>query len=218
MKKSWIFLFLFVVLGIIFLQGFAGAKTFQRSPNVYSIYTINPQFTNGTFFVKYNSVIDIEKIILYYGNGKIIEQAERTDCECGRNRQCSFEIDLEKYQDQEIKYYLDVIDKNGNIGSSIQKSVKVDTIPPVITNPDFMVQIDKNFAIFNIHVDDENFDRIEYIEDSVFAKPKILCRNCKKNCGCLVKKMFRKEDYNFIITVFDKAGNSVSEDLRFSVV
>ncbi len=215
-KKSVIFIAF--LLTIFLLQSFIIARTIQNRPEVYSSHTINSKFTNGEFFVEYNSA-DLDKIILYYGtNLQAMDSAVKTDCECGRNIQCSFKIDLKKYEDKEIKYFFVVVDKKGNIGQSLVKKVKVDTISPVITNPDNMIKVDKYFVNFNIGITDKNFDRVQYIDNFDSEKSIVLCRNCKSNCGCKVKKRFLRGDYSLTITAFDKAGNSVSEDVSFSVV
>jgi hypothetical protein len=215
-KKSVIFIGF--LLTIFLLQGFAFAKTPQGSPNVYSSYTINSKFTNGEFFVKYNSA-DVDKIILYYGaNLQEMDSSIKTNCECGRNKQCSFKIDLTKYENQEIKYFFVVIDKKGNMGQSLVKKVKVDTISPVIINSENMIKVDKYFVTFNLNILDKNFDKIQYIDNFDSGKSIVLCRNCKSNCGCKVKKRFIKGDYILTLTAFDKAGNTISKDVSFSVI
>jgi hypothetical protein len=218
MKEKKSVMFIGFLLVIFLLQSLVFAKTMQGNPNVYSSYTINSKFTNGEFFVKYNSA-DVNKVILYYGtNIQAMDSAVKTDCECGRNIQCSFKIDLKKYEDNEIKYFFVVIDKKGNIGQSIVKKVKVDTISPVITNSDNMIKVDKSLVNFNINIIDKNFDRVQYIDNFDSGKSIVLCKNCKSNCGCKVKKRFIRGDYSLTITAFDKAGNSVSKDVSFSVV
>lgn len=216
-KKSVIFIGFLAIFSILIFQNFIIAKTEQSSPNVYSSYTTNSKFTNGKFFVKYNSE-DVDKIILYYGtNIQSMDSSVKTDCECGRNKLCSFKIDLKKYENQEIKYFFVVIDKKGNIGQSLVKKVKADTISPIITNSENIIKVDKSIVSFKISVIDDNFDKIQYIDNFDSDKAIILCRNCKSNCGCNVKKRFSKGDYELTITAFDKAGNSVLKDISFSV-
>ncbi len=218
--SAFMLVLIFAVFSIIFLQNFVFlASARMNQPKIYSISTINSKFTNGEFNVEYNTA-DVDEIILYYGTDiNNMEMESKNDCECGRNRKCTFEPDLNDFENEVITYFFVLIDKNGNIAQSILKKVKVDTIAPVIENPDSMISsINKRIVIFDVQVDDENFDRVEYVNNFDSGKSSVLCRNSKSTSGCMTKKRFDKGDYDFIIKVFDKAGNSVSEDLSFSVL
>ena len=217
-KKSVIFVYFMIFLSIVFSFAFVSAKAIP--PKIYSISTFNSKFTNGEFIVEYNAE-DIDKAILYYGtDAKSMNQLVKTDCHCefGRNRKCSFEPDLTKFENQEITYFFVIKDKKGNFGQSIIKKVKVDTIPPMFGNPDSMISsINKNIVNFDINIHDNNFDRIEYVNNFDSNKPVVLCRNVNSNYGCKAKKRFNKGYFVFTIIAFDKAGNSVSQDASFSV-
>lgn len=78
--------------------------------------------------------------------------------------------------------------------------------------------INKNMVTFEIHVHDNNFDRIEYIDNFDSGKSIVLCKTMNSDGMCKVKKRFDKGDYNFAITAFDKAGNSITKALSFSVM
>lgn len=217
LKKGVIFIYVIVFLSIIFSFALVSARAIP--PKVYSTSTINPKFTNGEFFVNYNSA-EIDRVILYYGTDpKAMNQIAKTDCECGRNKQCSFKPDLTRFENKQITYFFVVIDKKGNIGQSVLKNVKVDIIAPEIMNSNSMISsINKNMVTFEIHVHDNNFDRIEYIDNFDSGKSIVLCKTMNSDGMCKVKKRFDKGDYNFAITAFDKAGNSIKKALSFSVM
>lgn len=177
-------------------------------PRIISTKPANRDFTNGSdFYVTYTED-NLKEAILYYGKDKLT----KNNCLSGRSKTCNFDINLTKYNGEEINYNFELRDIANNSKRSRNISVKVDTMLPNITK--FNYSINKNYVAFNISINESNFDKILYKEDT---RPKTLCSTLLKNRFCLKKIFFRTGQHNITILVSDKAGNSAEKSALFSI-
>jgi len=102
-----------------------------------------------------------------------------------------------------------------NSDESRHNKVAIDTTPPVLNSFDYLIDGRRVDFIFN--VTETNFDEIDYIDfNDSRPRERRLCSRLKDEI-CEVKKSFRSGEHHLTITVLDKAGNSVLEEISFLV-
>ncbi|MFA5857039.1 MAG: hypothetical protein WC867_06770 [Candidatus Pacearchaeota archaeon] len=170
-------------------------------------------YTNGKIFSVSYSEENLESITLYYGNERIVKK----DCLKGKNQKCSFELNLSKYNNQEIIFYFEIKDLAGNIKTTKKTNVKVDTVKPLITNPESLFTYNGINVYFKINVNEKNFQAIEYLDslDGTNAKYKQLCSTLDTKGRCERMIGFKRGSHNVKIKVLDKAGNYITQDINF---
>lgn len=178
----------------------------SKDPQISNIKPQSRKYTNGSdFYVKYTED-NLKNINLFYGSDEIF----KSDCLSGRNKNCTFYLNLSKYDNQTIDYQFILIDIANNIDKSRLTTVKVDTTLPIISN--FKNWTSGRYAYFNMTIlneDKNSFDKVEYIDNSEGdrARWRTLCSSLKNNV-CYKKIYFRTGSHNLIIRVADEAGNS----------
>jgi len=180
-------------------------------PKISTTEPKNKEFTNGSdFFIKY-SEDNLKEITLVYGSDTLTKE----DCPSGRNKNCSFNVDLGEYEGKIISYNFKINDIANNIRVSKNTSILVDTTSPIISK--FNYSINGKYVTINITINETNFKVISFIDlNDPKSKMKSLCSNLK-NSGCLTKSLFKSGDYNLKIQVLDKAGNSAEKLISFKV-
>lgn len=186
----------------------------SKKPRISRTYPRRNKVTNGSdFYIKYTE--DNLKEVLVSFNSTIA----LPDCnESGRNIECDVQLDLSLYDGQEIAYWFNVSDFVRSISSRVT-SVMVDT-----TSPELHLNMPENTDYgrripFNITVDNDEKTLIEYYDESS-SRPrwKRLCNNCNEYGNSKTKtKSFRRGDHSLIVRTVDKAGNSDSERIDFTV-
>lgn len=176
-------------------------------------------FANGIF--KFTYIEDNPtKIKVHYGTDtkelNISKECFRED----GSKACRTNVSLNKYDGQEIFYWIEMGDIAGSIAESKKTKVKVDVTLPVVTNPTsfFSYQNNSKYIYFHIGVEETNFDKANFSYKELNGKLKEgnLCTNLK-NGFCDKKMTFKKGKYNMTINVLDKAGNYVSLNPVFVV-
>lgn len=192
----------------------------SKPPVIFGTYPKKNSFTNGSdFMIKYNE----EQPILFVLNvtssffmkyGPFYDVNEDLRCFPG-NQKCYFNVDLSKYDGEEISYNFFMSDMGLNRVFSKLVKVKVDTTAPILNNFDYT--IDGRRVKFIFDITELNFDKINYV-DSLERNPRerVLCSRLK-NGICEVSKNFSKGEHNLTIRILDKAGNSDSKTISFNV-
>jgi len=143
-------------------------------------------------------------------------------CPSGKNQACSFDVDLSEYEGQEIEYFFVARDLAGNLDISRPVKVEVDTTAPVLNNPSSFWEQgsgrEERYIYFNLNVTEENLEKISYsYKDSRGRLRKgILCSSLRDGF-CTKKKSFVSGDYELTIEILDEAGNSLKEEIEFTV-
>lgn len=186
----------------------------SKKPVITKIEPRKDSVTNGSnFFIKYTEY-NLKNITLNYG-ASATNSITKT-CESGRNKNCTFLVDLNNYDGQNIIYRFKLVDIANNTEESKLIMVKVDTTAPKISK--FNYSINGRYVTFNMSIDELNFYRINYI-DFNDASPRwnTLCYSLKYG-SCVVKKSFKTGNHNVMIQVLDKAGNSIQTSASFSII
>jgi hypothetical protein len=159
--------------------------------------------TNGSnFYVKYNEN-NLKNITLFYGT----ERLERTDCLSGVYKNCSFNVNLNSYDNKSIVYRFKLVDIANNTKESRNTTILVDTTPPKITY--FSNFTSGKYLILNMIIDEQNFNKITYeYNDSLSRIQKGLLCSSLKNGVCSQRIYFYDGIPKIKILVLDKAGNS----------
>ncbi|MBI2630053.1 S8 family serine peptidase [Candidatus Pacearchaeota archaeon] len=180
----------------------------SKDPQISNIKPSSNKYTNGSdFYIKYTEE-NLQSAILFYET----EQTEKDNCDSGRNKNCSFSVDLSDYDNKSIIYRFKLRDIANNTKESRNTTIKVDTTPPVITKFDYYN--DGRYINFDIGVDEINFNKIVYInlaEDE--PKWETLCSTLRYGV-CKKSKLFSSSYYDFKVKVIDKAGNSVERHIN----
>lgn len=128
---------------------------------------------------------------------------------------CEARVNLDDFDGQEISCYFELEDIAENVDESRPVALRVDTTQPVINSFDY--SINRRSVEFDFDISEDNFDKIIYV-DSNDAKQteKTLCSRLQDGV-CHVRKTFRTGEHNLTINVFDKAGNSETENAQFTI-
>jgi len=183
-----------------------------KRPRIKKCAPKKNKFTNGSgFYVKYTEK-NIKEISVNWNPRRVLGE-----CESGRNKKCYFDLDLNAYDGEKIRYWFEVEDIAGNNKKSRPVEIKVDVTAPVVNNPgDFWEQgtgRKSRYVYFDIGVTEKNFDKVFYMDmNSRRPRWKILCNGLRRR-SCEKRKRFDGGSPNMKILIVDKAGNSVGVDL-----
>jgi hypothetical protein len=178
----------------------------SKEPRISKTEPKRNKFTNGkNFYIKFKE--DNPTNITLFINNSFFHQVNISDCVQSRSyKECYFDLNLTKFNSQEVEYFFVVEDIVGNIDFSRITKVKVDTEKPKIDYFNFTQDERKIYFTFNIT--EQNFDEITYtyLDYKNRSKEKRLCSRLK-NDQCIKRKSFRSGVYNLTINVLDDAGN-----------
>lgn len=169
-------------------------------------------FTSGIFNIEFKED-NPETLMLHYGNDvqgfqeKTLNLNDECTTQKGRTS-CETTVPIEAYDGQQISYWFHLIDLADNEVMSKPINLDVDTTLPLIFVMNYT--IDKNSVLFTVGVIDQNFDSIEYIDNSA-SRPvwRTLCSSLKDNM-CIKKVSGLKSGIHEVFgQVNDKAGNSI---------
>ncbi len=183
-----------------------------KDPMISKTLPTQNSFTNGSnFYIKYTE--DNLKELKISINQDLIETTNSSKCNPGKNKECSFNLNLSNYNNQLITYNFTIIDQANNNKVKLTK-VKVDTISPVIN---YLNYKNKTKTIeFNISISELNLSKVFYI-DSLDNKQINLCTTLNKGI-CKTTKTFITGRHNLTINVLDKAGNSARQNINFTII
>lgn len=175
-------------------------KIIATKPNSNSV------FNGSGFFIKYTE--DHLKIItLYYGDE--IENPRnftKTDCAPGKNKNCTFNVDLKQFHNKKIYYWFEV---NNSVNSAKSKStiIKVDAKRPVNYSQEIVEDAGKVRFIFEMF--DDNFKGIYYLDKKDSNPRWIALCSILKFGRCDVKRNLKSGNPKLDVKAVDKAGNEL---------
>jgi hypothetical protein len=200
-------------------------RTFVVDSRVPRIHRTQPRsgYASGVFEVQYTED-NLKVATLFYGNEDTgMREVNLTGCESGSKEWCDVDVDLSDYNNQKIEYYFILEDIAGNIKKSqMRRNLKVDTVFPVLNNPDsFWSQGAGRYSryiYFEFNVSEENLDEISYtyLDSRNRTRERRLCSRLR-NGICETKKSFRKGEHDLGIMIIDKAGNAIGDSIEFVV-
>lgn len=181
-----------------------------NTPRILDNSKKDNSFINGNgFSVKYN-----ENFVLSAGL-EIREVCKNPDfckkmnyvasCELGKS-QCDFnDLDLSEFNGKEVEYKYLIYNLGGKTAESNYYRAFVDTAIPLVNL--FSYTVDKNRALFNLDIKEDNIAKVEYI-DYHSRNPvwKTLC-DFEQSTKCNPTIGISKGEHFFDIRVTDKAGN-----------
>lgn len=202
-------------------EAFANASFFvdTKAPKIKRTYP-KKGFANGLFDVEFDEE-NPEQLILHYGIDGDMREAELDLEECSINKKttfCSVNVDLEDFEGENIMYWFELTDIVGNKDESKKITLEVDNAPPVLNNIDSFWEQNGNKIIFMFDITEENFDEVNYIDQSdLRPREKRLCSRLKEGL-CNTTKTFRKGSHTLDVQILDEAGNAVSYRVEFDVL
>ncbi len=183
----------------------------SKKPLITKSGAYDKKFASGNFSVEFKEDNPLF-LILNFGNNVTGFQSQEIDieneCTSDKGRyKCNTFSDLGSYNGQEITYWFNLTDIAGFKAASKPVKVKVDTIDPIINNPNSFYNVSGRKVMFNISITELNFDRIEYKDHSVL-KPRwnLMCSSLR-NGICTKTISFSPGNHSIEIKVKDKAGN-----------
>lgn len=185
----------------------------SKKPDIARTFPRKNAFTNGSdFSVEYDE--DNLRYARFFWNSNFTN-VSRSNCASGRDKECRFNIDISRFNGQEILYWLELEDIAGNKDISDKKRVFVDSVKPIIK--EFNYSIKGARVRFFVKIEELNFERVEYIDyqDRV-PRWRNLCTRLKDGI-CEVSKIFRSGVHKVEIRVRDKAGNFVGRIVELNL-
>jgi len=177
-------------------------------------------FADGTFDVTFREA-NPTSLILHYGNAGTGFGSDSLDLvnDCIKSKistACDTNVDLSDYHNQTISYWFNLTDVLGQWVSSKPINLKVDTVAP---DANFSAPvIDGTRVIFHIEVDEENFDSVDYRDNSASSpKFKTLCSSLSGGV-CHKTLAFTRGTHNVDLQVTDDAGNAVGQNFIIIIV
>ncbi|HRZ85571.1 MAG TPA: hypothetical protein P5277_02215 [Candidatus Paceibacterota bacterium] len=181
------------------------------------IHTFGPLkgYADGTFWVQYTED-NLQEVTINYGNvAKGFNSTKITSCDNGKKQNCEIEVNLKKYDGQQIEYYFTIKDIAGSVVESKKAKLDVDVSFPNITSLNYRVEDRKVY--FDIDVNEANLASITYTDESqVVPKPKKLCSKLVDE-KCNARVTFGYGEHYLNIEVSDKAGNIISWPVNVTI-
>ncbi|MDO8509082.1 MAG: hypothetical protein Q7S27_05360 [Nanoarchaeota archaeon] len=177
-------------------------------------------FASGIFQIEVKED-NPQTIMLNYGNGN---EGFRTSnlnipSQCSTNKgkyKCNATVDLSQFNNKTITYWFEIKDIASNIAISKPLPLMVDTQAPLIDS--FNYELHENHLMFEIKVTEENFESIEYRDNSVLRPAwKTMCSRLDKSAVCKKQLTFKAGSHDIDIMVSDEAGNSISRNVDISI-
>ncbi|MBS3075599.1 hypothetical protein J4429_04025 [Candidatus Pacearchaeota archaeon] len=184
----------------------------NKKPRITKTFPLSKKYANGNFTVFYDED-NVKKIELNYGTLDNFQNNVLAECESGKSKSCSINIDLAVFENQAVSYWFKITDIADNEIESKHINIFVDRTAPVINNINY--SITKTNVNFIIDLNENNFYKVFYSDNE--KKLKILCSSLK-NSICSKKINFKKEHHDVNIVVMDKAGNFVSSPISFDII
>ena len=190
----------------------------SRAPR---LYRPEPRrgYANGVFSVDYDELNPARLEVKWRGEGMTIHSAPIYSYQCVPQRRttmtCETSVNLLPWDGQEIIYWFEMEDIVGNIAKTRPTTLQVDLTPPVITS--FDPDINGRYVTFTMAIEEDNFYRVEYIDESV-SRPRwrTLCTRLTDG-SCVRRLAFRYGDYDLNFRVLDAAGNQAGAELSFTI-
>ncbi|MBS3100063.1 hypothetical protein J4463_02505, partial [Candidatus Pacearchaeota archaeon] len=138
------------------------------------------------------------------------------NCSSGNNVRENFYLNLSSYNGNFVIYYFNISDIVNKSKLSGKTKIKVDTTSPEITNLTYW--INENHVLFRMIVKENNFMSVQYMDaGAVYPRWNILCTSLSNKNQCIRRILFENGGHNVTIRALDKAGNSVYQDINFTI-
>jgi len=211
---------IFKAIDVVGNEAYSSVNFFVDSvkPRIYKTYP-SRGFVNTEFEVQFKEA-NPKELILYYGEDEA--EVDLNNCEEYRGKTtCTIDVNLDKYNGQNIKYHFEIEDIAGNTYSSREYEISIDTEDPKVTNEEDFFTLGEGrysrYVFFNIGIDEDNFYKATY---SYLYNGRIYERAlCTRLYGgfCEKKISFREGNYSLTIQIYDKAGHSIGIPANFDI-
>ena len=179
-------------------------------------------FSSGIFSVQFAEASP-KSVILHYGNdgvGMRTASVNLSSCISLKGLyNCNVSVNVNDYNNQNLKYWFVVNDIGNHSVVSKILVLSVDTIDPVILNPNTMIKVNKTNLYFNLNISEKNFAGAYY---KIISDPRAMWKTiCTRLQGglCVKKATFSKKgNYDVDIKVVDSAGNMITKSESFSII
>ena len=187
----------------------------NKKPVISKMLPLPNKYASGKFTVFYHEA-NLKEIKLKYGNSLTgMNETVLQGCNSGRNQNCSVNIDLKRYDNQQIVYWFEIKDIVNNLAIGKQVKINVDETDPKINS--FSYPLGKGYIGFNMTISEKNFYRVEYWDNSeLIPRWKVVCSSLR-NGNCFKKLYFKKGEHDLDIRVSDKAGNYAFDEAKFMI-
>lgn len=190
-------------------------------------------YASGDFFVEFDEE-NPKELKLHYGvegDMRISNVEIDSSCQMGRrSMECNvLGVDLSDFNEQEIKYYFSLNDIYDKVDVSRENELEVDTVFPVLNNPDsYWVQgtgRESNEIFFNFDITEQNFEEVlySYTDERGRLRERTICSRLDKEDRddvrglCNEDERFREGSYELNIQIIDEAGNSIGFPISFTI-
>lgn len=189
----------------------------NKKPVITRTLPLSNKYAATVFTVFYDEA-NFKEIKLRYGNNATgWKESVLQNCQSGKKQNCSIDLSLKEYDNQQITYWFEIKDIANNLATGRQTKIYVDETKPSIVL--FSYPLGKGYINFNMTIVEKNFFKIEYMDNNSITKPiwKTICSSLR-NGNCFKKIYFRAGEHNLDIRVSDKAGNYAFEHVNFNIV
>jgi len=171
--------------------------------------------TNGSnFYITYNEANCLNISLSLYSQN--LSSNFIFNCSSGNNVRENFYLNLSSYNGNFVIYYFNISDIVNKSKLSGKTKIKVDTTSPEITNLTYW--INENHVLFRMIVKENNFMSVQYMDaGAVYPRWNILCTSLSNKNQCIRRILFENGGHNVTIRALDKAGNSVYQDINFTI-
>lgn len=163
-------------------------------------------FTNGTgFYVRYTEA-NLKDVSLQINNTLF----QLPNCnESGSYKECAFNLDLTGFYGKAV-YWFNISDDLRTIKSK-NTTIFIDTISPILNNPESYHNQSGRYITFNMSITEENLYKVDYIDyQDSYPVYRTLCSRLNEEDRCVLKRYFRAGAHNFDVRIRDKAGNTIT--------
>jgi hypothetical protein len=193
--------------------------TDEDDPKIKKTLPKKKKFFGGDFWMQYTEY-NIKEVFLKYGNDSLSYVEPLTWCPNGKKEECDVNVSLEEFNGQDISYWFTIIDLTNNTRESKHVMGKVDTVFPVLNNPNsfWSNQNQSKYVYFDMNITEDNFDRVtySYFDSRGRLKEKKLCSRLKYG-NCYKKKSFRRGHYDVTVQIADEAGHIEGFPISFDI-
>src|SRR3989338_1629675 len=175
-------------------------------------------FATGNFSVVFFDE-NPNSLILYAANDTMSRVFPVNISNCVKNKyyECKIMVNLGEFNGGQVRYNFNLTDITNKSTLSRTRLITIDETPPQITLLDYEIER-RNRVKFMIEVIEDNFDKIAYIDMSeVKQKERTLCTRLNEDDRCEVWKTFNEGEHNLTLIVYDKAGNTDTGNVYFSI-
>ncbi|MDP2926376.1 MAG: hypothetical protein Q8N99_08415 [Nanoarchaeota archaeon] len=183
----------------------------KEKPRIIKILPNSRGFSNGKFSVYYSEDNIKELALNYKVDGEYKKKIIR-NCENGKSKNCTVEIDLSGYENQELEYYFNLIDIGANSVSSRVNNFFIDTTSPVLK--DVITDIDENNIEMTLYIEEMNLDKVYFSIDE--KNKRVFCYNLKNNL-CSKRLTLSYGEHKISFNIIDNARNEINKDITISV-